>query len=190
MTVRRLSAALLATTAALALGACGNVEEDGIVSQGESEGSYIDVGPVKYQVQLSRILNPANADDAAYLRDVIPTEAELEDGETWFGVWLRAENDAKDAQPKVEEFEILDTLGEEYEPVLQPGNVLSWGEQPDAVPPLDVLPLASSLAEESSIQGALLLFKLPYETLENRPLELELQSPTDPSYIGKVVLDV
>jgi hypothetical protein len=186
---RRPTVALLAASAALALAGCGNKEPDGVLT-GETEGIYVTLDDVKYQVQLSRILNPRNVEDSAYLRGVLPGEAELEDGETWFGVWLRAENESEEPKPKADEFEIVDTLGEQHEPVQQPNNILSWAEQPETIRAAGVLPVVGSIAEEGTIQGSLLLFKLSYATLENRPLELEIHSPAAADRIGKINLDV
>jgi hypothetical protein len=188
-TPRRLPAVALAASAALALAGCGTKEPDGVLT-GETEGIYINLNDVKYQVQLSRILNPRNVEDASYLRGVLPGEQELGDGETWFGIWLRAENETSRPQPKAEEFEIVDTLGERFEPLNQPDNILTWAEQPEEIRPEATLPVPGSIAEEGTIQGSLLLFKMPYAALENRPLELEIQSPTESQTVGKINLDV
>lgn len=186
---RRLTAAVIAASATLALSACGTKEADGVLT-GETEGIYINLNDVKYQVQMSRILNPSNTEDAAYLRGLLPGEGELEDGETWFGVWLRAENETQEPQPKAEEFEIVDTLGEQFEPLRQGSNPLSWQLQPASIRPEDTLPVTGSLAAQTTIRGGLLLFKMPYSALENRPLELEVQSPVEPGTVGKINLDV
>ena len=47
--------------AALALAGCGDKLETRTV--GETEGLYIDVGDLKYQVQISRIINPYDVED-------------------------------------------------------------------------------------------------------------------------------
>jgi hypothetical protein len=193
MRTRRPLALLAAVVTALALSGCGTKEDN--VLTGESEGIYVDIGEVKYQVQMSRILNVASPEDRAYLQGVRAIEQDLEEGQVWFGVWMRAENESDEPQPKVEEFEIHDTLGEVYEPVdLGPEATFSWENQPAQVPPQRIdgggIPVADSAAADSTIQGALVLFKLSYEGLENRPLELEFRDPEDPSVIGKINLDV
>ena len=43
--------------------------------------------------------------------------------------------------------------------------------------PKDVLPLPSSPAAENTIQGSMLLFKIPVANFQNRPLELEIPPP-------------
>ena len=48
----------LAAASVLALAGCGNKVEVRTVA--ETEGIYIDIGELKYQVQLSRIINPVS----------------------------------------------------------------------------------------------------------------------------------
>jgi hypothetical protein len=43
---------------------------------------------------------------------------------------------------------------------------------------------------ESTIQGSLLLFRIPTRNLENRPLELSIASPDTPGQTATVDLDV
>ena len=59
---------LLVVIAALAVGACGDKQE--ITLHGATEGTYIDVGGLKYQVQISRLLNPTDREDEGYLIDL------------------------------------------------------------------------------------------------------------------------
>ena len=55
---------LLALVAALFAG-CGNKGEE--VSEAETEGIYLTVAGLTYQVQMSRFLNPGDVEDAQYL---------------------------------------------------------------------------------------------------------------------------
>ena len=75
--------------AALALGACGNKEERTL--HGTTEGIYIDVGDLKYQVQISRLLNPNDREDSGYLVD-LPADQQLGPKDNWFAVFMRVEN--------------------------------------------------------------------------------------------------
>ena len=45
---------------------CGNKVE--VRTVGETEGIYIDVGDLRYQVQISRIINPHDVEDRRYLQ--------------------------------------------------------------------------------------------------------------------------
>ena len=85
---------VLALGAALALAGCGNKVETRTLA--ETEGLYLDVGDLKYQVQISRIINQYDIEDRSYLRGLpsgtLPPKAD----EAWFGVWLRVQNTTSD----------------------------------------------------------------------------------------------
>ena len=69
---------------------------------GETEGIYIDVGDLKYQVQLSRIINPNDEEDRYYLEGLPAGTVPPKPDEAWFGVWMRVQNttDDEDARPR------------------------------------------------------------------------------------------
>ncbi len=56
--------------------------------------------------------------------------------------------------------------------------------------PTEILPKPDSPSGQGSIQGALLLFKIPTRNLENRPLELAIRTPAAPGKVATVDLDV
>jgi len=181
-------ALLAAASAALALGACGN--KVAVVKEGKTEGTYLNVGDLQYQVQISRALNPADVEDRDYLVGLPAAERGLKANETWFAVFMRVENTStKTTHQAANQFEIRDTLGNRYGPYnLAADNVFAYRSR--NLPPKAVLPLPNSAGGQGPIQGALLLFKLPYSTLENRPLELDITSPKDANDVGRVDLDV
>ena len=72
--------------AALALGACGNKEDH--VLHAATEGIYLDVGGLKYQVQISRVLNANDREDRDYLVD-LPADQQLGSNDNWFAVFMR-----------------------------------------------------------------------------------------------------
>jgi hypothetical protein len=171
----------------LVLGACGNKQDE--VTRGETEGIYLDLGKLKYQVQISRQLNPADVEDRGYLVALPAAERALKPDETWFGIFLRVQNETNSPRPAAEEFEIVDTQGTVFRPVeLGPDNVFAY--RPATLAPKSVLPLPDSPAAENTIQGALLLFKIPFANLENRPLEFEIHDPLTPNRKAQVALDV
>jgi hypothetical protein len=170
-----------------ALTACG--EKHDIRTVGETEGVYLDVGGLKYQVQISRNLNPADVEDRAYLKGV-PQGVRPDDDETWFGVFVRAENTGEEPRPAAREFSIEDTQGNVYRPVEVDTDVNVFAYEPRDVPGRALLPHPDSPAGTGPIQGAALLFVLTYETLQNRPLEFHIESPEDPDVVGVVDLDV
>jgi hypothetical protein len=176
---------LLALIAALA--GCGNKVETR--TSGDTEGIYIDVGELKYQVQMSRILNPSDTEDRVYLAGLPAGTAQPGGGEAWFGVWMRVENTNSDkALPAAKEFSITDTQGNEFKPVSLENNPFAYA--PSTVGPKSVSPNQNSVAGEGVQQGSLILFKLTTEAIANRPLEFKITNPADPANTGRVDLDV
>lgn len=180
---------LVSSVAAAGLFASGCGEVEDVRTVGETEGPYIDVNDLRYQVQLSRILNPSDPEDAEYL-SALPEGEELEAGEAWFGVFLRVQNTTESTSAATaREFEIVDTLEDVYEPVQLPVEN-PWAYRPTVLEPGGILPEPDSAQFSGPTRGALLLFKLSYGTLQNRPLELEIHSPENPEEIGIIDLDV
>jgi len=179
---------VLALAAALVAGGCGNKEKT--TTEASTEGVYLDVGDLKYQVQISRILNPSDVEDRNYLTQLpqgtLPPKAD----EAWFGVWMRVQNtnDTK-SLPTASNFEIRDTQDNVFRPYDQAGNVFAYLPV-DKLGPQEVLPNPDAPAGFGPIQGSLILFKLTNTSLANRPLEFRIISPTDPSNVGTVDLDV
>lgn len=169
-------AACLAVVASLAVAGCGNKEE--LVTLGETEGIYVTVDGLKYQVQLSRILNPASAEDQAYVRGVAPADEELEQDEVWFGIFMRVENDGDAPRPAADEFVITDTQEAEFETTALDRGINVFAYEPREVPAGGLLPVLNAPASDNTIQGALILFKVKTGSLYNRPLELEIASPS------------
>jgi hypothetical protein len=178
--------ALAALLVATSLAACG---KENPRTHAKTEGPYLDVGPLQYQVQISRQLNPADTEDKAYFVGVANPEGQLKPDETWFGVWVRAWNRTDRAHPAAERFAIEDTTGKRYEPVqIGADNVFAY--HPVQIPRNGTLPATDSVAEQGVIGGSLVLFKVTNESLANRPLILHIESP-DPSARGaEVDLDV
>ena len=180
---------VLALAGTLALAGCGNKVEVRTVA--ETEGIYIDIGELKYQVQLSRIINQNTVEDQVYLKGLpdgtLPPKAD----EAWFGIWLRVQNTTSEKTlPAAEDFMIVDTQENEFEPIeLDPvANVFAYA--PTDLGPKTIVPDSQSPAGEGVIQGSLLLFKLTNEALQNRPLEFKIQSPENIDEVGIVDLDV
>jgi len=182
---RKLPLALLAVAAVLVLTACGNKPK--ISTVGETEGTYLNVGPLTYQVQISRQLNPYDIEDQTYLQGIRPFQAKLAKGQTWFGIFLRVANETKQTHPAANDFVITDTQDDTYFPVPQaPQNHFSY--QGGLVPPNGLIPQVNSVASEGVIQGSLVLFKLPVSALDNRPLEFVVTDQLQNK--GRVSLDV
>ena len=169
----RLALLSLAVLAALAAGGCGNKTETAIL--GETEGIYVSVDDLTYQVQISRILNPSSAEDQAYMKG-LPEDEELGEDEVWFGVFMRVENETDEALPAAEGFKIVDTQEDEFEPIEPEPETNVFGYVPRPIPPGALLPALNTPASDNTIRGELILFKLKVQSLYNRPLELVIES--------------
>src|SRR5436305_14278989 len=110
-----------ALLAALVLGACGSshtkVSTGTYAGESGANAPYLNLGPLVYQVQLSRQLNPTNSEDAAYLQGVPYAEGRLAPGEEWFGVFMQVYNNTDEAHQAAENITISDTEGNVYHPV-------------------------------------------------------------------------
>lgn len=187
--MRRPIIVALALLSALALGACGNKHERTL--HGHTEGAYLDLGPLKYQVQISRLLNPVDPEDKAYLVGLTGADRQLKSGEEWFAVFMRVQNETGAPQQAgaPSDYLITDTQGTKFRPIqIGPDNVFAY--RGGTVLPHNLIPVPDSPPAETTIQGSLLLFKIPFTNLENRPLELSIQATNAPGETATVDLDV
>jgi hypothetical protein len=177
-------AALLAAVSVAGLTACG---DDGPQLTSESEGTYVTVDHLRYQVEISRQLNPTDAEDREYLTGIDPVEATLKPNEVWFGVFVRISNNAKAGRsiPTASTFSIEDTQSKEYEPITA-ANLI--GYEQTSLGPKETFPRGVEVASYAQTQGKLVLFKVTNDTLSNRPLELTITGVSGKP--GKVRLDV
>jgi hypothetical protein len=179
---------IVLSTALVALAACGS--STGQVTSAETEGLYLDINGLKYQVQMSRYLNPADVEDREYLVGLPEGTEELPPDEIYFGVWVRVENTSEDeTRPAATVWEIHDTQENVYRPLSVDAEINPFVFEPVEVPPKTVIPLASSAAGQGPTQGLLLLFRLKIDSLQNRPLELKFSNGGD-STEGTYDLDV
>ncbi len=184
----RILALGLALVAAFGVAGCGNKEDE--VLEALTEGPYIDIGEVKYQVQMSRELNPYDIEDQGYLKGLPEGTETPGPEEVFFGVWMRAENVGSEPAPAVREFEIIDTQEKIYRPVPLDTEINVFAYQPRIIPSQELIPAADSAAATGPIQGSLVLFRLSLESYQNRPLQLRFQSPTEPGKEGVIDLDL
>ncbi len=190
--LRKLPLAALAAAAALGLSACGDshtkVTTGTYAGESGASAPYLDVGSLKYEVQQSRELNPANAEDSAYLKGLAPGQT-LEPGQEWFGVFLQVFNTGSHPQPASSDIVVYDTQGNVYAPLpLGPAN--GYAYRGGIVPANSPLPEADTTAAFGGTQGALLLFKIQTVSLDNRPLEVKISNPLDATDYAQAELDV
>ncbi len=168
-------ALFVAIAATLGLSACGN--KTSTIHTGATEGVYLNVGQLKYQVEISRQLNPqAIPEDRTFLQDVAPGQAALAPDELWFAVFVRVENPTHHPVAPTDHYTITDTEGNTFQPVkIGAGNPFFYNTAP--IGPNSVAPNPDSVAAQlGSIGGMELLFKLKRATLSNRPLIMTIRS--------------
>jgi hypothetical protein len=177
---------LLAFVAVFAAG-CG--DKLAITTVAETEGTYVDVGGLTYQVQLSRYLNPFDVEDKQYLEGLpAGTSAVLPGDETWFGVWMRVKNYSGGPLTPTDTFTIVDTEGNKFEPVPMDSASNPFVYEPILLQQSQVLPQPDTAAASGPIQGSLILFRLKTDSIQNRPLTLEIEQPGETT--GEVDLDL
>src|SRR4051812_36884038 len=115
--MRRLMPCLAVVFSALAIGACGNRED--VTLHGTTEGAYHDLGPLKYQVQISRLLNPGSVEDRAYFVGMDASQGNLPAGQEWFAVFVRVENSGDTAghPARAADYVITDTQNTKFRPM-------------------------------------------------------------------------
>ena len=187
----RKSLALLALllAAPLFLAACGGSDSEGHGGGhgGEEllvEGEPFDLGPFEYNVLFSRPLNRYDVEDRDYLVGQPPPEP----GELYVGVFVRIINNDEEKGHKIpDSFEILDTTGERFENLesrsifrLKTGTVLGPGDQAPAI---------DSAPQTGPVQAALLVYLMDQETLELRPIEMEIPGEEEGEVV-RVELDL
>jgi hypothetical protein len=183
----------LAVAASLALSACGSAHSKvtGGTYAGESGANapYLDVGPLSYEVQLSRELNPSDTEDASYLQGLSPLQRTLTPEQEWFAVFVQVYNHTSSAQPASSSLTISDTQGNVYSP-LQAAAANQFAYRGGLVAANGRLPEPNSTAAAGSTQGALLLYKIKIVSLDNRPLKVTITDPSDPTVRASAELDV
>jgi hypothetical protein len=191
--LRKLTLLALVLLAASALMACGDshtkVTTGTYAGESGANAPYLDVGPLVYEVQLSRELNPYATEDSAYLQGLSPAARKLEPGQEWFGVFLQVFNNGRQAQIASTDLTITDTQGNRYTAVV-PGSTNGFAYRGGTVPANSRLPMLDTIASEGTTQGALLLFKIQIVSLDNRPLKLTIVDPDNAAETASAELDV
>ena len=180
-------AGALASLLALGLLACGSEEETKAIDGEEApvvvEGEPLELGDLHFNVAITRFLNPDDVEDSEYLQDL----PEPPPDEDYLAVFMSVENEGDEdlELPAAEDMKIIDITGEEYEPV-----------ETDSIFALDLgapfeaggeAPAEDTAAASGPVQGSFVLFRIPKDAQENRPLELEMEADGE---IGAIELDL
>ena len=143
------------------------------------EGEPFEIGPLQYNVLFTRPLNRFDVEDRDYLVGQPPAGPD----QLYIGVFMMIKNTDQDKGHQIpDSFEILDTEGQRFENLetesiyrLDTGTVLAPGDQAPAV---------DSTPQVGPIKAAMLLYLVDDETLELRPIEMEIPGEEK----GEVVL--
>ncbi len=101
---------------------------------------------------------------------------------------MRVKNYSDDALTPTNDFVITDTEGNEFRPVPLDTATNPFVYEPILLQHAQVLPTPDSAASSGPIQGSLILFRLKTDSLQNRPLRLEIEQNGAES--GEVDLDL
>jgi hypothetical protein len=178
----------------LALSACSDDSHTRVTTgtyAGESgqNAPYLNVGPLIYEVQLSRELNPYDTEDSSYLADLTPAQAKLNPGEEWFAVFLQVYNETSIPHPAATNISISDTQENVYTPIVPPATN-EFAYRGGILAPKGRIPALNTVAANGPTQGAVLLFKIKLVSLDNRPIEIKIVDPTNLTQTASAELDV
>jgi hypothetical protein len=174
---------VLAAVAAIGLGVlvsgCNTAPEN---ANQVTEGQAIKLGDLLYNVQITRILNPDDPEDKAYLVG----QKSLPGDEYYLGVFMRIDNEGSSSAQVATDFKVVDTVGTTFEPLpseslfaLKPGEEVHGGDE---------LPEPESTAANGPIEGSMVLFRITESAIQDRPLTLEI--PSSDGSTGEVELDI
>ncbi len=178
---RRVLVLLCLLALSLGASACGEESEaekseasiKGTGTPGEAfrEGLAEELDGLEYNVFITRQLNPAITPDQAFYKGPEPGK-----DKTLYGIFVQVCNHEKEAARSVpaEKFILRDSQEEEFLPKpLSRENDFAYNQR--TLQPNECIPADGSVAQQTSAAGALLLYELPVETIENRPLKLEIE---------------
>jgi hypothetical protein len=158
---------------------CGEEEKKDVV-----EGEPLELSDLKLNVQITRFLNPSDREDGDYLAgQQVPPPA----GQEYLGVFIEIDNEgSEDARlPTAADLRVVDTTGQAYEALDSDSPfALDLGGNIDAH---SEVPAPDTPAASGPTQGSIVLFLVPANVGENRPLELEISYQGED---GTIELDI
>jgi hypothetical protein len=156
----------------------------------EPEGQNVKIDGLTYTVFITRELNVRDPEDHDYYQG-----REAPPGFNYYGVFIQVCNDVNHthggASTPVNNFRVVDTTGKQFQPTPLPAtNVFAYRPRPLSAK--QCVPTPGSAPASGPIGGSLLLFKLPVTSIENRPLDLEInpQGPGPVPDSQRIELDI
>ena len=167
-----LVAALASFLAVLALAACGEEEKEVF------EGEPVELGELEWNVLFSRFLNIDDVEDREYLVGLPEPPADA----AYLGVFVEVANEDEDSAHTLPEvLTVTDTEHKAYESIpSESPYALRLGTE---IGPEEQVPTVDSTAQVGPIKGSMILFLIPDEAAENRPLELEIPGQDGPATV-------
>jgi hypothetical protein len=185
--VRRFAVLACLLAGVVAFSGCKNLRENDAGREGLPES----VGHLDYNIYITRELNLSDAEDKGYYQG-----PEAPPGFALYGVFLQVCNPSDKVNAPhwmaASNFQIEDTAGNKFKPLPMPANNI-WAYKPRPLKEHACIPAAGSLPSSGPTNGALMIFKLPLATLENRPLDLRITAPPNASGVREsrlVELDI
>jgi hypothetical protein len=169
------AACALGVAAALAVGACGHPSEEAGITDPAREGLAIPIGGIDYNVFITRQLNLDVTPDNAFYKGPSPGKDSV-----LYGIFLQACNNGSKPRQTAERFTVIDSQGNEFEPLELPKDN-DFAYHAKRLGPNECIPEIGSVAQQGPTGGAVLIYKFPISVTENRPLELEVEAPFDPN---------
>ncbi|HEX3804580.1 MAG TPA: hypothetical protein VHV75_17265 [Solirubrobacteraceae bacterium] len=186
----RLSSLLVVAALAVGLSGCSvehRTDQTGVSQDELSAGGepYFWAGPISYQVQISRQLNPYDPVDVQYLAGVAGAQ-DLKSQQFWYAIFLWAKNQTNRYVTTTDTFKLLDSDGQVFSPTPLNASVNPYAWTAQTLAPDGIEPMADSTASNASAGGGLILFKLDQNVYSNRPLTLLVYAPgsTKPSRVS------
>lgn len=172
--------ALACVLALLGVAGCG----DNSPGKTASEGIPIQLGDLKFNVQETRFLNPAQPDDSQYLAG---QKEPLPASKAYLGVFLTVHNggDSAVTLPSNSQMTVVDTTGAGYPSI--PSHTPFAAPLGAQLAPGGDIPAPDTAAANGPTQGAIVLFLIDQAATENRPLKLEISYQGE---TGEITLDI
>jgi hypothetical protein len=170
--------AALACALALGVAACGEEEHSEVV-----EGEPIELGELKFNISLTRFLNPNDPGDREYLEGLPAPPS----GQGYLAVFMTVENEGDEPAtlPTTSDMKVVDTTGTEFEPS-ESDTVFAFPFGTEIEAGAEV-PNEDTAAAGGPAQGSVALFLMEISAAENRPLELDVKAGGEE---GIVELDI
>ena len=185
MSARRLWILACALGVAVGLAACGQTSQPTSLL---NNGVYVNAGPITYQLQISRELNPFLVEDRQYVAGLPTGVGAIGPNQLWYGVFLWAKNQTGTPHLTARVFDIVDSSGDRFYPIHLNAELNGYAWTQQELAPSAVEPTPNTTASFGPTQGGLLLFKLPTAVYSNRPLTLQIHAPGGGK--GEISLDL